>query len=119
MEKGFESLFRSLLQRAGARRLETGVDLLFMRSRRCALRCGATELEALMHVYEALLSSVRGKPRKVESYRFYCDAGLGGLARWLRAAGYEAFWKPGIDDYELLRHAKALSSVVLTTDSMM
>src|SRR5262245_37072912 len=24
---------------------------------------------------------------------FFCDAGLGGLARWLRAAGYEAIWQ--------------------------
>lgn len=27
--------------------------------------------------------------------RFACDAMLGGLARWLRAAGYEASWHDG------------------------
>ena len=29
---------------------------------------------------------------------FACDAMLGGLARWLRAAGYDASWEHGIDD---------------------
>ena len=29
--------------------------------------------------------------------RFACDAMLGGLARWLRAAGYDATWQEGID----------------------
>src|SRR5262245_4721112 len=30
--------------------------------------------------------------------RVYCDAGLGGLARWLRASGYEALWTQDITD---------------------
>lgn len=30
--------------------------------------------------------------------RFACDAMLGGLARWLRAAGYDATWTYGIED---------------------
>ena len=35
---------------------------------------------------------------------FWCDAMLGGLARWLRAAGYDAAWEAGIADAELARH---------------
>jgi uncharacterized protein with PIN domain len=50
---------------------------------------------------------------------FYCDAGLGGLARWLRAAGYDARWQEGIDDDVLLREARRLSATLLTTDSML
>jgi len=50
---------------------------------------------------------------------FLCDAGLGGLARWLRAAGYETFWQPDIDDAELLREAQRLRATILTTDSLM
>ena len=38
--------------------------------------------------------------------RFACDAMLGGLARWLRAAGYDACWQEGIDDGELIRLAR-------------
>ena len=48
-----------------------------------------------------------------------CDAGLGGLARWLRAAGYEAVWQPDIADDELLRQARAMPATILTTDSML
>jgi uncharacterized protein with PIN domain len=48
---------------------------------------------------------------------FLCDAGLGGLARWLRAAGYCAHWTPDVDDDELLRQAQLLHATLLTTDS--
>ena len=50
---------------------------------------------------------------------FYCDAGLGGLARWLRAAGHEALWDPEIDDSQLVREAGRLRATVLTTDSLL
>jgi uncharacterized protein len=47
---------------------------------------------------------------------FWCDAGLGGLARWLRACGFESLWKYGIDDVELLAQAQKIGAFVLTTD---
>jgi hypothetical protein len=50
---------------------------------------------------------------------FWCDAGLGGLARWLRAAGHAAFWQPDIDDDDLLRQARQSAATILTTDSML
>jgi uncharacterized protein with PIN domain len=48
--------------------------------------------------------------------RFACDAMLGGLARWLRAAGYDTFWREGIDDGELVRLARAEGRTVLSSD---
>src|SRR5947209_13186005 len=48
--------------------------------------------------------------------RFACDAMLGGLARWLRAAGYDASWHDGIDDGELVRLAAAEVRTVLSSD---
>jgi len=48
---------------------------------------------------------------------FWCDAMLGGLARWLRAAGYDAAWQEGIDDAELLRLALASGRILLTADT--
>ena len=51
--------------------------------------------------------------------RFFCDAGLGGLARWLRAAGYEALWQPRIEDDALLAEARRLGATLLTTDSLL
>lgn len=47
---------------------------------------------------------------------FHCDAALGGLARWLRAAGYEAAYWPGVDDDDLLRKMPGSPAILLTTD---
>src|SRR5262245_16181476 len=48
---------------------------------------------------------------------FACDAMLGGLARWLRAAGYDASWQLGIDDRELIRVAREERRVLLSCDT--
>lgn len=48
---------------------------------------------------------------------FLCDAMLGGLARWLRAAGYRAEFDVHIDDGELVRRALQEDKVLLTSDS--
>lgn len=47
---------------------------------------------------------------------FFCDSMLGGLARWLRAAGYDADFDPCIDDGVLVERARALGRVVLSSD---
>jgi uncharacterized protein with PIN domain len=47
---------------------------------------------------------------------FACDAMLGGLARWLRAAGYDASWHDGIPDPDLVRLAHAEGRTVLSSD---
>ncbi|MFW6044647.1 MAG: Mut7-C RNAse domain-containing protein [Planctomycetota bacterium] len=47
---------------------------------------------------------------------FICDAMLGGLARWLRAAGYEAEFDVHIDDGELVRKAYKEEKTLLTSD---
>src|SRR5579871_1928972 len=49
--------------------------------------------------------------------RFACDAMLGGLARWLRAAGYDAFWQYRIDDQELIRRSRDEGRTLLSCDS--
>jgi uncharacterized protein with PIN domain len=49
--------------------------------------------------------------------RFACDAMLGGLARWLRAAGYDAAWREGIDDWELIRQARREERLLLSSDT--
>jgi hypothetical protein len=47
---------------------------------------------------------------------FICDAMLGGLARWLRAAGYDAEFEYGIDDGVLLDRARRSGRMVLSSD---
>lgn len=49
--------------------------------------------------------------------QFACDAMLGGLARWLRAAGYDASWQEGIDDWDLIRLARREGRILLTCDT--
>src|SRR5262245_57308077 len=49
--------------------------------------------------------------------QFACDAMLGGLARWLRAAGYDASWKLGIDDWDLIRLARREERILLSCDT--
>src|SRR5260221_10692293 len=48
---------------------------------------------------------------------FLCDAMLGGLARWLRAAGYDAEFVPGIPDADLVSRGMASGRVILSSDS--
>jgi hypothetical protein len=52
-----------------------------------------------------------------ERRRFICDAMLGGLARWLRAAGYSASFDVHIRDGELVRRALREGRCLLTSDS--
>jgi hypothetical protein len=48
---------------------------------------------------------------------FVCDAMLGGLARWLRAAGYDAEFEHGISDPALVARAAASGRMLLSSDS--
>jgi uncharacterized protein with PIN domain len=52
-----------------------------------------------------------------DSLRFVCDAMLGGLARWLRAAGYDACWRSDIGDWDLIRLAIREGRLLLSSDS--
>jgi uncharacterized protein with PIN domain len=49
--------------------------------------------------------------------RFACDAMLGGLARWLRAAGYDASWHDGIADPDLVRLGHNEGRTLLSSDT--
>ena len=106
IEAGFRHRFRDLLALVSPRRLEFGVDLLVGRGRDLARREGLPLATGLAQVYE--FTRVRVKRRvevtgacavvrppwslfsEARPPRFLCDPSLGGLARWLRAAGYEA-----------------------------
>jgi uncharacterized protein with PIN domain len=50
---------------------------------------------------------------------FVCDAMLGGLARWLRAAGYDAEFTYGIDDRKLIRRALSTAATLLSSDGQL
>jgi uncharacterized protein len=121
IRRGYEDRFRALLRRARARRLELGVQWLVAKARGLSAREGVSLADALAQVYERLATRrpFQKSASQPTPILFLCDAGLGGLARWLRAAGYEAAWQPDIADDELLRQARALPATVLTTDGML
>lgn len=118
---GYESRFRALLQAFGARRLDQGVQCLVEKARRLGSEREIPLADALREVYDGLAARPRLQAGQFApaAPRFFCDAGLGGLARWLRAAGHEAAWEADIDDADLLRKAPALAATILTTDSLM
>src|SRR5262245_29503068 len=129
IEDGFRRRFRELLARVQPRRLDFGVELLMGRARERAAREGLTDVDALTSLYEETRTCVvkrlkvmaacqvnpPGAPRAAAP-RFLCDSSLGGLARWLRAAGYEANVSPRAGD-ALVQEARVSSVVLLTTDA--
>ena len=110
------------------RRLEFGVELLMGRARERSLREGRPLPDALAAQYEharlrvsrraALMAACAVEPPAARALpRFACDASLGGLARWLRAAGYEARWRAGASAEELAGEAQREGLTLLTTDT--
>jgi uncharacterized protein len=125
IRKAYEAKFRALLQRAGARRLEQGQAWLAARASGRAGRETKVTTEAWTATYLGLLRRAERwpaagtPPSENHPPRFLCDVGLGALARWLRAAGYQAQWSAGITDDELVREAGRLRAVAVTTDSLL
>jgi hypothetical protein len=132
IQNAYETKLRTLLGQLKARRPEQGVRWLLERAQELSRQESISHPHALAQVYERTRQRVekwlrrssppaQAAPPRVTAgpARFLCDAGLGGLARWLRAAGYEAHWLPNIDDDDLLREARRLAVTLLTTDSML
>jgi uncharacterized protein with PIN domain len=133
----YASKFKTLLSQFHARRIEQGTRWFLTRAQRLSEAEGISPAHALAQLHARTLHSwrcfaVRHAKRADQISMepttgtaanspvvFLCDAGLGGLARWLRAAGYEAVWIPDIDDDELLREGARRQAIILTTDSML
>jgi uncharacterized protein with PIN domain len=129
-EDGYREKFRALLARVRPKRLQFGVDLLMGRAEQLASREGVPLAEALARLYEFTRWRVQRRLDVTGACsmeadaaagvpRFLCDGSLGGLARWLRAAGYEAEWLRDSAGDGLLAEAAARGSVLLTTDSQL
>jgi uncharacterized protein with PIN domain len=123
--EGYREKFRTLLARVRPRRLDFGVELLVGRAQERARRESLPLPRALAELYESTRVRVEKRlalmpctlpEQKDPNPRFACDAHLGGLARWLRAAGYEAAYTAGIADARLVEQARALAAVLLTGD---
>lgn len=128
----YRERFRELLARVSPRRLEFGVELLLQRARVRSESLGVPLARALAELYESTrervekrlavmascgLASVAPPPAGLaDPPRFVCDGSLGGLARWLRAAGYETISVSGGGDVAF-EEAHRSGSVLLTSDA--
>ena len=125
--RAFERRFRELLAEAGARQCDKGIRWLFARADVLARNTESTTSHALAEMNIALAEKLhRLRKRRgmgtarpaVEPYLF-CDAGLGGLARWLRASGCDAHWVQDISDADLVARAEEINAIIITTDSFL
>lgn len=133
IRKAYATKFSQLLRSVGARRPAQGLAWFQARTDHVRDTSRCSEAEALAQVWQEVWARrqqwrhraehcpppVAANPGAPPKLRFLCDAGLGGLARWLRAAGYEAHWIPDIADDQLLAEARRLPAVIVTTDSML
>jgi uncharacterized protein len=99
IERGWRHRFRAILAKVRPRRLEFGVELLMRRSQALAAAEGIAQGDAWARLYEFTRWRVQRRLEKTGACwvaptdgrdAFACDRSLGGLARWLRAAGFEA-----------------------------
>jgi uncharacterized protein len=131
IEHGFRGRLHDLLALVQPRRLEFGVDLLVGRAKAAASRQGIPLVRAFAELYEFTRVRVERRLRltgacstvspswdrfRAVPPRFLCDASLGGLARWLRASGYEAETAT-LAPRALYERARAGARVLLTSDS--
>ncbi len=130
IERAFENNFRAILGLTKPRDFRKADLWLRETAARACRERGIPPAQAKAEIYERISQRLRDwrsnhRPDQpvpppapaVDPPEFLCDAGLGGLARWLRAAGYRAHWTPDVDDDELLRQAQLLHATLLTTDS--
>jgi len=125
IRRAFENRFRELLGELGARDRQKGVELLVAKAEVLSSEKNYSISRALADVNQRLAQRVhrfdlrRGRVSSKEPVKIICDAGLGGLARWLRASGWETFWIQDITDEMLVREAERLRAVIVTTDSFL
>jgi uncharacterized protein len=122
INRGFDRRFRELLAELGARDREKGIALLFRKAATAQGTLAISSSTALARINIRLARQVQQYRRRTGKTidlprRIICDAGLGGLARWLRAAGCETYWTQDINDDHLLAEAQRLDALVITTDS--
>jgi hypothetical protein len=130
LQSGYRAKFRWLLAKVRPRRLDFGVELLLGRARALSEREAVPLPEALARVYEFTRWRVKRRLERTVACRlngapldsppdvprFLCDPSLGGLARWLRAAGYEADALRASED-DAVGEARRRGAVLVTTDS--
>jgi hypothetical protein len=118
LEHGFRARFRALARLSGRPDPQAEADRLIEEARASAPH-GPARARALVALWwrqaSAAASAARFDPERPP--RFLCDPSLGGLARWLRAAGFEAEVAAGVAGHRLPDEALRLGRVLLTTEA--
>src|SRR5688572_16617399 len=118
IRRAFERRFRELLAEVDAREREKGVAWFFARAEE---RAGGNKTEfsqALTRLNVDLAWKMhrfrkrRGTVSNRATLPVLCDAGLGGLARWLRAAGCDAHWMQDVADGKLVSEAERRGAII-------
>ncbi len=133
VEEGFRHLLRALASSRGIAEPDAEVECALRAARTLAGERGVSLTTALVTIYESAREAARQTARDAargvqspaerereragEPPRFSCDRSLGGLARWLRAAGYEAEAAPELPPHRLPEEALRRGLVLLTTDT--
>jgi uncharacterized protein with PIN domain len=99
--------------------MEQGIEWLTKRAKQLSAARGIALSDAFTLVHDELAAKRPFQQANGDVPTFFCDSGLGGLARWLRGAGYQALWQPHIADDALVREAQNRGAVLLTTDSLL
>jgi hypothetical protein len=124
IEHGFRARLRALAASSGFVDPEGEADRLVAGAVAAAKGAGVRRTRALADAWLCALARVKelpggSAPRFDEERppRFLCDPSLAGLARWLRAAGYEALVVPGVPGHRLPDEALRRGLVLLTTEA--
>jgi uncharacterized protein with PIN domain len=126
LEHGYRARFRALARRRGAADPAATAERLIGEARARAPH-GEAHARALQAIFWREAADAprpgpaAGARAPVEEGgpppRFLCDPSLAGLARWLRAAGFEASVGAGVAAHRLPDEARRLGLVLLTTDA--
>ena len=133
IEHGFRARFRALALWTGGENADVEADRLVSEAMAAAASEETTAAQALAGVWLRELGGAKrawigpaktaqGAPPwarfdEANPPRFLCDPSLGGLARWLRAAGYEARLAPGVPGHRLPDEALRRGLVLLTSEA--
>lgn len=133
IEHGFRARFRALAQWIGGEDAHVEAGRLVSEARATPASERISPAQALAAVWLRELAGAKrawigpaerggGAPPwarfdEANPPRFLCDPSLGGLARWLRAAGYEARLAPGVPGHRLPDEALRRGLVLLTSEA--
>lgn len=133
IEHGFRARFRALVLWSGGEDAEAEADRLVGEAIAAAASEGTPPAHALAAAWVREVTAAKlswigrasgasGAPPwarfdEADPPRFLCDPSLGGLARWLRAAGYEARPAPGVPGHRLPDEALRRGLVLLTSEA--